>query len=111
MDKPKREVNRSKRIFVSYSRRELEQLQEDFAKSSCRTLTQYIRAISLKSPFDIYRNRAFDQFVEEVILLRKEMQEIRQKGILMTENAIHFIQLHEQIKDSINKLIDLCMLK
>jgi hypothetical protein len=111
MDKPKREENRSKRIFVSYSRRELEQMQEDFANSSCRTLTQYIRAVSLKSPFDIYRNRAFDQFVEEVVLLRKEMQEIRQKRILMTEDEVRLIQLLEQIKDSINKLIDLCMLK
>jgi uncharacterized phage infection (PIP) family protein YhgE len=109
MTRSKGTEKRVNRKQVTYSQRELEQLQEDFSKSSCGMITQYIREVSLKSPFDIYRNRAFDQFVEEVIVLRKEMQGIRENMVHTKENEIRLIQLHEEIKSSINKLMDICM--
>ena len=111
MGRPKTKVHRNKTIKVCYSPMEVEQLKKDFSKSSCRTLTQYIRDLSLKYPFQIHRNRAFDQFVEEIVELRKEMQEIRRKMVLTKENEKRITELYEEIKDKINKLIDLCMLK
>ena len=95
----------------TYSQQEFDQIKKNFAKSSCRTLVQYIREMSLKCPFNIHRNRAFDQFVEEVIELRKEMQAIRETKVLSGENEVRLLALLEEIKNCINKLIDLCMQK
>ena len=111
MGRPKGKENRDIERTVYYSPRELERLEKEFARSSCRTLSKYIREVSLKSPFLVYRNRAFDQFVEEVVLLRKEMQEIREKTVLTKEYEIRLIQLYEELKNSINKLIDICLQK
>jgi hypothetical protein len=111
MGRPRGKENRDKKKFIYYTQREIQQLEKEFAKSSCQTLTQYIRNLSLKSPFLVHRNRAFDQFVEEVLLLRKEMHDFREQTRLTTENEIRITRLHEEIKNSINKLIDLCMQK
>jgi hypothetical protein len=111
MAKPTKKDYRNKKWVVYYKQPELAQLQKDFAQSSCKTLSQYIRHLSLKSPFDIYRNRSFDAFVDEMILLRQEMREIGQRSFLTKENELRLVQIHEEIKDRINKLIDLCMLK
>ncbi len=110
MSRPQKKDHRNKKREVYYSQSELEQLQKDFAQSSCKTVSQYIRHLSLKSPFDIYRNSSFDAFVEEMILLRKEMEDIVKKISLTTENQLRLLQIHEEIKLSINKMIDLCML-
>lgn len=95
--------------MIKYTQSEWAQVEKDFSKSSCRTYSQYIRDLTLKSPFSIYRNRSFDAFVEEIVCLRKQMQEIGGKALLTTENQIRLLQIQQQIKDSINKLIDLCM--
>jgi hypothetical protein len=111
MGRPKIKSHRDKAIKVYYSPIEVEQLKKGFSESSCQTLTQYVRDLSLRYPFQIHRNRAFDRFTEEMIELRKEMQEIRRKMFITKENEIRLIELHEEIKDKLNKLIDLCMLK
>ena len=111
MNRPKTKSHRGTCISIRYSPVELEKLKEGFSKSSCRTLTQYVRNFSLKNPFHIYRNRAFDQFTEAIVELRKEMQEIRGKTFITKENEIRLAELYEEIKNQINKLIDLCMQK
>jgi len=111
MGRPKTKSHRDKAIKVYYSAMEAEQLKKGFSASSCRTLTQYIRDLSLKCPFQVHRNRSFDQFVEEIVELRKEMQEVTGKVVITKENEIRLTELYAEIKDKINKLIDLCMLK
>ena len=102
---------RNKHAQITYTEKEWIQLQNDFAQSSCTRLTQYLRDLTLKAPFDIYRNRSFDAFVEEISQLRKEMQEIAAQKPLTGLNEFRLLHLHKEIKESINKLIDLCMQK
>src|SRR5258706_11533004 len=102
MNRPKTKSHRGTCISIRYSPVELEKLKGFFSTSSCRTLTQYVRDLSLKYPFQIHRNRAFDQFVEEIVELRKEMQEITRKIVITKENEIRLIELYEEIKNKIN---------
>lgn len=111
MSNPPKRKCRNNSWNVNYKESELQQVKKQFSLSSCRNLSQYIRDLSLQAPFDIYRNRSFDAFVEEMILLRKEMEDIGKKISLTTDNELRLLQIQEEIKININKLIDICMLK
>lgn len=107
--RPRVKEKRDKFKIIHYTTREWKQLHQDFSASSCGNFTQYIRNLTLKAPFDIYRNRSFDSFVTEIVLLRQAMQELGKNPLLSTEHEKCLIQLHEEIKNQINKLIDVCM--
>jgi hypothetical protein len=100
---------RDKRIIVLYSNEEFQQVKMLFARSISTTISSYVRKISLEEPVEIInRNSSFDDFIAEIVLLRKEMASIRQLG-LTPEREMLIIRLQEEIKLIINKIANLCM--
>ena len=100
---------RNNRIIVLYSGEEFQQLKKLFARSINKTISGYVRNVSLEEPIGIInRNASFDAFVEEMVQLRREMLLIRQLT-LTPENESLIVRLHQEIKSLITKIADLCM--
>jgi hypothetical protein len=86
---------------------EYEYLLKSYAKSTSRSLTEYIRKIFAGKPVTvIYRDRSLDEFMNELILLREAME-----AILVNPNPCEgkddrLLELYEAIKEKINQSAD-----
>jgi len=100
---------RTERALILYSEEEFRVVKKLFAQSTSKTLSNYIRNVSLQEPVEVtHRNLSFDAFVEELVLLRKELASIRQLPLTPgTEQQI--IRLHEDIRNKTYQIADLCM--
>jgi hypothetical protein len=96
-------------VIVLYSDEEFEALRKNYARSTSRTFSHYVRNVSLQEPVGmIIRNGSFDAFIDEVIVLRKTMMEIFREGKWSPANQERLIQLHQDIKLIIDKIALLC---
>ncbi|HEX4375186.1 MAG TPA: plasmid mobilization relaxosome protein MobC [Puia sp.] len=69
--------NYSCKKTVRFKPAELEQLESYFKSTTCRKLSDYIRRMVLKKPVVVkYRNQSADEFLSEMILLKKELNAI-----------------------------------
>ena len=69
--------NREKWLHVRLTAAEYQRINMGFKNSTKRKLSQYVRSILLDKPITIYtRNRSYDDFVAETILLRNELKAI-----------------------------------
>jgi len=97
-------------VLVLYSEEEFEALREKYARSTSRTFSHYVRKVSIEEPVAmVVRNGSFDAFVEEIIVLRKVMLQIRADGEWSSANQERLVQLHQEIKSVIDKIAALCM--
>ena len=70
-------VNRSKRVHVRFTDEEFEKIQAQFSKSTCRKLSEYVRLVLLNKPVTMnQRNQSLDDFLDEMIALRNELNAI-----------------------------------
>jgi hypothetical protein len=91
---------------------EMEALKQARSQTTCRSMTEYIRRILFgKKITTYYRNRSFDDFIEEGISLRKELQTIRESLPFTKEGEDRIIRLIGELKLIMNKIVDLCMPK
>jgi hypothetical protein len=69
--------NRDKWLHIRLTAAEYQRINTGFKNSTKRKLSQYARSILLDKPITVYtRNRSFDDFVAEIILLRNELKAI-----------------------------------
>ena len=69
--------NRNKWLHVRLNPGEYKKIATGFSMSTKRKLSEYVRSILLDKPITVYtRNRSFDDFVAEMILLRNELKAI-----------------------------------
>jgi len=104
-----RESNRRRdhHVNVALYKEELEHLRQAMLGSTCRSLNEYCRKLLFDNPVRVfYRDQSFDAFVEEAIVLRNEMQAVREKGPLTSDGERRLITLQEEIKRCINKIFD-----
>ncbi len=96
-----------KNITVTFSPEELKQL-DVLASSSCCKRAQYIRRTALQKPISLsYRNKSFDDFIDECIRLRVDMKEILALPLdQLTQQQL--VNIYEAINLAIYKLYDLC---
>jgi len=72
-------------------------------------MASYVRKVSLGDPVEIcIRNQSFDDFVEELIPLRKEMATAL-KEAAAEPGLERVIRVQEDIKVIMNKILSLCM--
>lgn len=103
-------IPRTERLLILYSEEEYRQLKKVFARSVSRTISSYVRKVSLEEPVEmINRNASFDDFIGEIVQLRIEMTAIRKMGLLSGESQARLIDLHEEIQKTITKIAELCM--
>lgn len=99
-------------ISVNLNGLEYENVMQRFSMSGCYTISEYCRKMLLSEPIVLYyRNKSFDEFVQEAILLRNEIQFIRGQLPINLEKAGQLIKLQEDIKECINKIVDTCLPK
>jgi hypothetical protein len=73
----KEQSNYSCKKTVRFKPEELERLEGYFKSTTCRKLSDYIRKVLLKRPVVVkYRNQSADEFLSEMILLKKELNAI-----------------------------------
>ena len=70
-------MNRSVRLIVRLTPAEANEIKSRFDKSTCRKLSDYHRKVLLHKPVTVnQRNQSLDDFMEEMILLRSELNSI-----------------------------------
>lgn len=119
--------NRSKWLHLRLKPQEYDQLHKQFNKTTCRKLSDYARKILLGKPVvATYRNKSLDDFMAEMMMLRKELnnagnnlnQAVKKLHTLsQTEGFKGWLIAHEsdrqsllikvdEIKNRINKIAD-----
>lgn len=95
------------RVGIRLKKEDFERLRQESSNSTCRTMSEYCRKLLLGKPVRVfYRDQSFDAFIDEVIVLRKDMEAIRQGGPFSLEGERRLIALQEEIKKCINKIFD-----
>lgn len=68
---------RGKWVTVRLNETEKTRLDKLYKKTTCNSLGEYIRSVLLKEPVIVrFRNQSTDDFLEEILLLRKELNAI-----------------------------------
>jgi hypothetical protein len=122
-----RKTNRVKWLHLRLTEEENKKITEAFKKTTCRKLSQYARKILFGKPVTLYqRNQSLDEFMEEMILLRNELNAIGNNfnqavkrlhsldhlpGLITwirTNESLHhsFLSKTEEIKNKINQIAD-----
>jgi hypothetical protein len=71
------EENRSRRITTRLKSNEFKILDDRFKKTRFRKLSEYTRSVLLEKPITVtYRDKSMDEILEELILLRRELNAI-----------------------------------
>ncbi|MNR03947.1 hypothetical protein D3C85_1198690 [compost metagenome] len=66
--------NRTKWIHLRLKPEEYQKIHKRFSKTTCRKLSEYARKNLLDEPITMnYRNESVDEFMSEIIRLRKEL--------------------------------------
>jgi TolA-binding protein len=102
--------NKRPELRVRYTPEEFARLKKAFSRTEYNQIGTYARKMTLGEPIAVVvRNGSFDSFVEEIGLLRKQMEAVRNENELSAANQARLIQLQEQIQEVINKIVRLCM--
>lgn len=70
----KMEENRTRRLIIRLKPQEFRLIENRFKKSISRKLSEYIRNVLFGKPITVlHRDKSMDEILEELILLRKEL--------------------------------------
>ncbi|MDB5199177.1 MAG: plasmid mobilization relaxosome protein MobC [Chitinophagaceae bacterium] len=116
---------RSKWLTIRLNDDEEKKLNKLYGLTTSNSLSEYAREVLLKQPVNIiYRNQSADDFLEEMILLKNELnaigknfnqavhklhthdhiQEIKTWAILNEENRKNFMKKAEEIKEKMTQI-------
>lgn len=90
--------NRTRKITLRLTTEEYVKIEQKWKISTCRKLSDYLRKqLFEKSVTSIYRNQSLDNFIEETIVLRKELNAI---GINLNQTVkkLHTLQQIPEFK-------------
>ena len=83
-------------MTIRLSKSEEEKLITLFKRSTANALSEYARAVLLKAPINVrYRNQSADEFLEQIILLKRELNSI---GINLNQ-AVHKLHTLDHVDD------------
>lgn len=94
----RKQENEIRKIFVKIrmNAAEVEQLKKQQAKSTERSISNYIRKVALQQPVVVkYRNQSADDFLKEMLLLKKELNAIGNNF----NQAVHKLHLLDKIPE------------
>ena len=112
---------RSKCLTVRFTEDERKKLNRLCNRAQCNSLSEYARDVLLEEPVTIkYRNQSADEFLEEIILLKKELNAIG-NNFNQTVHKLHTLDhiseirtwamLNEASKKSFMKKVDEIVIK
>lgn len=113
--KKEKEV-RDKWVNTRLSKTEHEALQKRFQQTTCKDLADYMRRVALDKPVNIrYRNQSVDDFLADMIALRKELNAIgnnfnqavhRLYTLQFVPDIQHWVMVNEQDKTQLFRQIE-----
>ena len=92
-------LNRTRIIGLRLTPEEYAKMEQKWKASTCRKLSDYLRKHLLGKPITTtYRNQSLDDFIEETIVLRKELNAI---GINLNQavKKLHTLQQFPEFRD------------
>ena len=114
-------------VYLGIPTAEYIEIENNYKKSTCRSLSEYIRNIIIHNPITIrYRDQSLEDLIEEIVLLNDHMkqakdighqvlkkiksdQQISQYKLLLTDfqnTIIHLDKRIEEIKIQIEKIVE-----
>ena len=95
--KEKRKI-RSKWLTIRLNEDEEKKLNHFYSRTTSNALSEYARDVLLRAPVNIlYRNQTADEFLEEMILLKKELNAIG-NNFNQAVHKLHTLDHDSQIK-------------
>ena len=95
--KPKK-ITRNKWLTVRMSDEEEKKLYQLYEKASCNSISEYTRNVLLKQPvYILYRNQSADDFLLEMIELKKELNAIG-NNFNQVVHKLHILDHDQEIK-------------
>lgn len=74
--KTETEKNEAKTVRITLAKEQYEKVHQDFAQTTCRSLNAYLVKAILEGPVTIlYRNQSLDDFMGEIMELRKQLEQ------------------------------------
>jgi hypothetical protein len=90
--------NRTRRIALRLTPEEYAKIEQKWKTSTCRKLSDYLRKHLLdKSITTTYRNQSLDNFIEETVILRKELNAIG-NNLNQAVKKLHTLQQISEFK-------------
>jgi hypothetical protein len=91
-------TNRVKWLHIRLTEAEYKKINRGFSQSTKRKISEYVRAVLLDKPITVYtRNQSFDDFVAEMILLRRELKAIG-NNFNQSVKKLHTMDKDQEIK-------------
>lgn len=95
---------------VSVTEKEYQKIKEGCAATTCRSLSEYGRKLMFGRQITVcYRNRAFDDFIEEAIRLRKALLVFGSQGGFDEGERMRLLQKAEEIRSIVIKISETCL--
>jgi hypothetical protein len=89
---------RSKWVTIRFNETERNKLEKLYKKTTCNSIGEYSRSVLLKEPVTVFfRNQSADDFLEEILLLRKELNAIG-NNFNQTVHKLHSLDSIPEIK-------------
>ncbi len=89
---------RSKWLTIRLNEDEEKKLNQLYSRSTCNAISEYARAVLLREPVNIlYRNQTADEFLQEMIQMKKELNAIG-NNFNQAVHKLHSFDHHFQIK-------------
>jgi len=87
---------RSKWLTIRLNEEEEKKLNQLYSRTTCNALSEYARGVLLREPIIIlYRNRTADEFLEEMIFLKNELNAIGKNF----NQVVHKLNSFDQIPE------------
>lgn len=97
---------------VSITDKEYQQLKAERAKTTCRSLSEYVRKLITGERIEVYyRNKSYDEFTEESIRFKKALVMVCEQGDYTAPDKQFLLEKIEQIQGILNKIVDECSQK
>ena len=89
---------RSKWLTIRLNEDEEKKLNRLYSRTTCNAISEYARDVLLREPVNIlYRNQTADDFLDEMILLKKELNAIG-NNFNQSVHKLHTLDHNSQIK-------------
>src|SRR5665213_856820 len=108
---------RTRKVTVRFTPMEYEKVEGEFKGTTSSQLSQYIRSVLLDKPVVVkYRNESLDAFMEEIILLKQELNAVgnnfnqavkKLHGLNHIPEFRNWLVMNESIKQQILEKTDL----
>ena len=103
---------RFENLKICMTKEEYQKVKDAYAATTCRSLSEYLRKLIFRKRITVsYRNRAFDEFIEVGIRLKKALVLFCEQGGSDEQERMRLVRDVEDIKLILIKISEICLQK